>query len=176
MYYFIRWKHTEEGYTPDIPEDVSFLLLAEPGRACDGAEFALFRCRLPDDYESPENVHLVSDELAELLHSAEDYPPALALARGDLDRDESRSETEFSQKLAERLTFYLHQQIHSPFFLAKARKTELGYKHAGGYYWIVGRKGRSVFYVSRDYFVYQAPLGDFELDAKEMKRRFPPRR
>jgi hypothetical protein len=56
MYYFIRWKHTEEGYTPDISEDVSFLLLAEPGRACDGAEFALFRCRLLDDYESPENV------------------------------------------------------------------------------------------------------------------------
>jgi hypothetical protein len=94
VYYFIRWKHTEEGYAPDIPEDVSFLLLAEPGRACDGAEFALFRCRLPDAYESPENVHPVSDELVELLQAAEDYPPALALTREDLDRDESRSETE----------------------------------------------------------------------------------
>jgi hypothetical protein len=172
MYYLIRWKHTKQGYTPDIPEDISFLMLAEPGRACDGAEFALFRCNLPDDYEKPKGITEVSDELVDLLHSAEDYPPALALTREDLESDESRSAIKFSKKLAERLTFYLQEQAHSPFFMAKARRTELGYKHAGGYYWIVGYKDESVLWVSRDYIVYDAPLDDFEVDASEIKLRF----
>jgi hypothetical protein len=173
MYYFIRWKHTEEGYVPDIPEDVSFVMLAEPGGASHDAGFALFKCRLPDEYEGSRSVNPVSDELAKLLGSAENYPPALALAQKDLERDESRSEIEFSRKLMERLVFYLDQQIHSSFFLAKARKGQTGYKQAGGYYWIVGYKDKSVLWVSRDYHVYQDPLDDFELDANEIERRFP---
>ena len=173
MYYFIRWKHTKHGYAPDIPEGTSFLMLADSGRAGDGAEFALFKCDLPDDHRKSKSVRQVSDELFELLHSAEDYPPALALTRHDLERDESRSAIEFSKRLAERLTFYLQEQAHSPFFLAKAKKTELGYKHAGGYYWIVGYKGKSILWVSRDYIVYPAPLDDFEVDAREVELRFP---
>jgi hypothetical protein len=176
MYYLIRWKHTEEGYVPDIPEGIGFLMLAESGRACDGAAFALFKCCLPDDYEKSEGVNHVSDELVELLHSAEDYPPALALTREDLESEESRSEIEFSKTLVERLTFYLQEQIHSPFFIAEAKKTKIGYKHAGGYYWIVGCKDTSVLWVSRDYYVYQDPLGDFELDANEIELRFHRRR
>ncbi len=172
MYYFIRWKHTEEGYTPDIPEGIGFGRLAEPGRACDGAEFALFKCSLPENYEKSEGVNQVSDALAELLRSAEDYPPALALTREDLEADKSRSELEFSGKLTERLTFYLQEQIHSPFFLAKARRTEFGYKYADGYYWIVGYKDKSVLWVSRDYIVYRAPLDDFAVDASDIEVRF----
>jgi hypothetical protein len=172
MYYFIRWKHTKHGYAPDIPKETSFLMLAEPGRASKGAEFALFRCDLPDDYEKSKGITDVSDELVELLHSAEDYPPALALTRKDLESDESRSAMEFSRKLAERLAFYLQEQAHSPFFMAKAKKTELGYKHAGGYYWIVGYKDKLVLWVSRDYMVYRAPLDDFDVDASEIELRF----
>jgi hypothetical protein len=172
MYYFIRWKHTKEGYAPDIPEEISFLMLAESGRASKGAEFALFRCDLPDDYEKSEGITDVSDELVELLHSAEDYPPALALTRKDLESDESRSAIEFSKKLVGRLTFYLQEQAHSPFFMAKAKKTELGYRYAGGYYWIVGYKDRSVLWVSRDYIVYYALLDDFDVDASDIERRF----
>jgi len=173
MYYFIHWRHTEEGYVPDIPEDVSLVVLAEPGRASHGAEFALFKCRLPDEYEGFRSANPVPNELAKLLDSAEDYPPALALAREDLEGEESWSEIEFSQKLTERLVFYLDRQIHSSFFLAKARRTEVGYKQAGGYYWIVGYKDKLVLWVSRDYQVYQDPLDDFELDSNEMERRFP---
>jgi hypothetical protein len=174
MYYFIRWKHTERGYAPDIPEETGFLMLAEPGPACKGAEFALFRCDLPDDYERSDGITEVSDELVELLHSAEDYPPALALTRDDLKDDESRSDIEFSKKLVDRLTFYLQEQARSPFFMAQARKTELGYKHAGGYYWIVGCKDKSILWVSRDYIVYRAPLDDFEVDASVIELRFHP--
>ncbi len=172
MYYFIRWKHTKHGYAPDIPGETGFLMLAEPSRACDGAGFALFRCDLPDGYEKSKGITEVSNELVELLHSAEDYPPALALTRADLEGDESRSAIELSKRLAERLTFYLQEQAHSPFFMAKAKKTELGYKHAGGYYWIVGYKDKSVLWVSRDYIVYRAPLDDFEVDASEIELRF----
>ncbi len=120
----------------------------------------------------PESVYPVCDELATLLESAEDYPPALALVRDDLDGDGSPSEAEFSEKLIERLTFYLHGQVHSPFFMARAKKTEIGYKQAGGYYWIVGYKDKSVLWVSRDYFVYKDPLGDFELEASEVRHKF----
>ncbi len=169
MYYFIRWKHTKDGYVPDIPEETSCLMLAEPGRA---SKFALFRCDLPEDYEKSKGISEVSDELVELLHSAEDYPPALALTRKDLESDESASHIEFSKKLVDRLTFYLQEQAHSPFFLAKAKKTELGYKHAGGYYWIVGYKDKSLLWVSRDYIVYRAPLDDFDVHASEIERRF----
>ena len=172
MYYFIRWKHTKHGYAPDIPEETSFLMLAEPGPACKGAEFALFRCDLPDGYEKSKGITEVSDALVDLLHSAEDYPPALALTREDLESDESRPAIEFSKRLAGRLTFYLQEPAHSPFFLAKAKKTEPGYKYAGGYYWIVGSKDESVLWVSRDYIVYDAPLDDFEVDASEIKLRF----
>jgi len=172
MYYFIRWKHTKHGYAPDIPEGTSFHMLADSGRACDGAEFALFKWDLPDGHEKSRSVRQVSDELVELLHSAEDYPPALALTREDLKSDESRSTIEFSKRLAERLTFYLQEQAHSPFFLAKAKKTELGYKHAGGYYWIVGYKDKSILWVSGDYIVYRSPLDDFEIDASEVELRF----
>jgi hypothetical protein len=172
MYYFIRWKHTRHGYAPDIPEETGFLMLAEPGRASDGAEFALFRCDLPDGYEKSKGITEVSDELGDLLRSAEDYPPALALTREDLERDESRTTIEFSKKLTERLAYYLQEQAHFPFFMAKAKKTEPGYKYAGGYYWIVGSKDESVLWVSRDYIVYDAPLDDFEVDASEIKLKF----
>ncbi|MCL5280509.1 MAG: hypothetical protein M1376_11445 [Planctomycetes bacterium] len=98
-------------------------MLAEPGPA---SKFVLFRCDLPDGYEKSKDITEVSDELVELLHSGEDYPPALALTRKDLESDKSGSAIEFSKKLAERLTFYLQEQAHSPFFMAKAKKTELG--------------------------------------------------
>jgi hypothetical protein len=111
MCYFIRWRHTEAGYVPDIPEGIGVLLLAEPGRACDRIDFALFKCDLPDGFEKAGGVHPVSDELADLLDSGEDYPPALALTREDMEGDESRSEGEFAEKLIERLTFYLQEQI-----------------------------------------------------------------
>jgi hypothetical protein len=172
MFYFIRWKHTEEGYAPDIPAGTGFVMLAEPGPAYKGGGFALFRGCLPDACGESEGVKPVSDELADLLQSAEDYPPALALTREDLKDDESQSEIEFSEKLVERLTFHLQRQIHSPFFMAKAKDSQIGYRHAGAYYWIVGCKDKSVLWISRDYHVYHDPLGDFELDANEVELRF----
>jgi hypothetical protein len=65
---------------------------------------------------------------------------------------------EFSKRLAERLAFCLQEQACSPFSLAKAKKTELGYKHAGGCYGIVGCKDKTVLRVSRDYIVFHGTI------------------
>ncbi len=172
MYCFIRWKRTEAGYAPDVPEGVGFLVLAEPARASDGPEFGLMECCLPEGCEESKGMYEVSDDLEELLDSAKAYPPALALMREDLAPDECPSEIEFARRLVERLIFHLQRQIRSPFLMAKAKRTEFGYKQAGGYYWIVGYKDESVLWVSRDYQVYRDPLGDFELDVSEVERRF----
>lgn len=172
MYYFIRWRHTEEGYEPALPDDVSFVMLAEPGRTSEGAEFALFECDLPEEFEESGSVNEVPDELSELLDSAKDYPPALALARDALKCNQSCSETEFANKLADQLIKYFQEQVDAPFFMAKARSTEVGYRHAGGYYWIVGCEGEMVRWVSRDYHVYRDPVGEFELDLAQVERHF----
>jgi hypothetical protein len=172
MYYFIRWRHTEEGYEPDLPYDVSFSMLAEPGRASDGAGFALFECDLPEEFGKTDSICEVPDELSELLDSAKDYPPALALTRDELKFDNSCSETKFANMLSDHLTHHLEKQINSQFFLAKAKSSEIGYRYAGGYYWIVGCKGEMVQWVSRDYHVYQDSVEEFELNLDEVIKRF----
>ncbi len=111
MYYFINWIHTKEGYEPALPDDVPFLMLAEPGRASEGAKFALFECDLPDDFEESDSISEVPDELLDLLDSAKDYPPALALVRDEMKCDHSCSETEFSNMLADHLTHHLERQV-----------------------------------------------------------------
>jgi hypothetical protein len=171
MYYIINWKHSEEGYAPDLPEGIGFALLAEPGRAHEGARFALFKCHLPEDIKNP-GVKEVNDKLTDLFDSASDYPPAMTFTRADLDKCKCETESEFSEKLIERLEFHLKQQIHSPFFMARAAKTEIGYRYAGGYYWIVGCKNGMVEWVSRDYFIYQDPIDSFELDMNAIDSRF----
>lgn len=172
MYYFIRWRHTKEGYEPELPEDVPFMMLAEPGPASGGAEYALFECDLPEELEESGLISEVPDELSELLDSAKDYPPALALARDELNCDQSCSETDFAKILAHKLTYHLEKQIDSPFLMAKAKNSEVGYRYAGGYYWIVGYTGEMVLWVSRDYHVYKDPVGEFELNLADTKGRF----
>jgi hypothetical protein len=68
----------------------------------------------------------------------------MAFTRADLDKCECETEIRFSEKLIERLEFHLKQQIYSPFFIARATATQIGYQYAGGYYWIVGRKNGMV--------------------------------
>jgi hypothetical protein len=176
-YYFIDWEHTEQGYRPAIPEDLPFLMLAEPGAASEGATFGLFECDFPEGVERPDSVHRVPSELAELIDSAKDYPPALALVRHDPRlRASLSSPPEFGKVLGELLVNQLHEQIAAPFFLAKARRTEVGYKDAGGYYWIVGYDGEKVRWVSRDYHVYTDLAEDFDLDMVVLEKRFREKR
>jgi len=172
MYYFIHWRYTPEGYEPALPHEVPFSMLAEPDQASRGAKFALFECDLLEGFEESDSISEVSSELSELLDSAKDYPPALALARDELKLEPHCSEIEFSNKLVERLNHHLQKQVKSPYFMAKAMSTETGYRHAGGYYWIVGCEGERVLWVSRDYYIYRDALWDFELDMSEVEIRF----
>ena len=175
MYYFINWIHTADGYRPALPEDLAFVMLAEPGTASEGATFALFECELPEDFPASEAVEPVPDRLAELLDSAKAYPPALALTRDQVSKQPTYSKHDFTAALVQQLRFHLDGQRAMPFFLAVARVTELGYKEAGGYYWIVGYQSGTVAWVSRDYFVYHDPVEHFDLDRSELEQRFDKR-
>jgi len=172
MYYFINWVHTAEGYRPALPEDLGFLLLAEPGTPSKGATFALFRCDLPDTLPFSEAIVPVPDHLAGLLNSAKDYPPALALVRDYLYKMHSLSKSEFTETLVQQLHFHLDRQRTAPYILAAARVTETGYKESGSYYWIVGYQRGMVAWVSRDYFIYHDPVEHFDLDHSDLEHRF----
>jgi hypothetical protein len=142
MYYFINWVHPTDGYRPALLEDIAFAMLAEPSEAFKGAIFALFECELPENFLVSEKVEPVPDHPAELLDSAKSYPPTLALTRFQVSKQPRHSKQDFTEALVQRLRFHLNGQRAAPFFLATVRVTELGYKEAGGYYWIVGYVGR----------------------------------
>ena len=78
--------------------------------------------------------------------------------------------------MIERLRHLLSRQRDYPHFLAEALKTELGYKYAGTYYWIVGyrpdRVGREINWVSRDFFIYQDSIAEFAVEAADLEQRF----
>ena len=137
MYLFADWKQTETGRrSPDIPEGSGFSLLAMPG---DNAAFGLFRTKyLSAEALSGHKAEPVSDELDELLQSAEDYPPALAIARAWMTKAKDKTRAEFSDILAAHLSELLAAQPQSPFFLARAIQADEAYKSVGGFYWIVG--------------------------------------
>jgi len=175
-YCYVNWKQTPDGFTPDLPEDKGFALIAEPSERAICAGYALFKFDYDYDEPLPQNVHEVPEELETLIMSAEDYPPALALTRDRAEKEsppECNQET-FSAILIQILTEELEKQTESKYFLAKAIKDEIGYLCSGGYYWIVGYDpiDKFVSWVSWDFFVYRNPIGDFELSEEELISRF----
>jgi hypothetical protein len=172
MYYFTDWEKTERGYRPVLPENMGFLLLAQPQERT----YGLFKVELSEKEAMTCQLEEVSDELEDLLTSAEHYPPALALARDKVRRVEGKTCAEFGEILAATLREYLSIQPESPFFLAEAKQTQAGFRYAGAYYWIVGYFpediGREILWVSRDFFIYQASLADFACDQAFLKSRF----
>jgi hypothetical protein len=178
MFYFVDWKQTDSGTAPALPEGMSFALIAEPG----GAEtYGLFDIAVTGEAASALAIQAVSGDLELLLNSAEQYPPAIALARDQVGRLSGLTRAAFEEALASCLYDCLASQPESPFFLAAANRTQPGYKEAGGFYWIVDYRpacvGREISWVSRDYYVYQDALADFDCERKLLEERFPvPRR
>ena len=174
-FYFIDWIHTNDGYHPCLPEGTGFLLLAEPAGE---PKYALFSIGSIDSDNVPDGVEAVSFDLAKLLNSAIDYPPAMAIARAEVRRIHYASRAEFAADLAARLSVHLAAQKNSPIFLAKVVGSKTVYATPGRYYWIVNyrpnRKGHELSWVSDDYFVYSDPIDDFDVDPVELAARFPP--
>lgn len=178
-YCFVPWRQTPEGYEPALPDEVSCELLADLGR--NQNYDSLYVVRWLEDVPEPSGIRAVVDSLKSLLISGRSYPPALALARAVRFHKEAEewSEAEAGEIFTDALRAELDNQRERPFFLAKATGTPNsldGYKTAGCYYWIVGykpsRHGREIAWVSEDFFVYQDPVTDFEVDAAWLCERF----
>ena len=173
MYYFVDWQATPDGREPTLPEEVSYLMLAEPRQP---ADYALFECELPDSLTVSKHIQPVPEHLTLLLDSAKQYPPALALTREEVEQQSYADRQAFAETLAERLQWYLGKQKESRFFLAQVRQSADGYKLAGAYDWIVDYQleatGREIAWVSLDYFVYYDAVKDFVVASDELAQRF----
>jgi hypothetical protein len=122
-------------------------------------------------------MEFVTGELAQLLREGERYPPAIAKARGVLERrEEPMTRDEFKIMLTAELRVQLDNQRNSRYFLARCVAGESGYKGVGSYYWIAGwrvqREHFFVKWVSDDYFFYADPMTDFDVTPEFLHERF----
>ena len=166
-YCIVNWvPDPEGGRRPDLPEGLGFCLLAGPHHS----DFALF-----DVSELPSTADTVDSTLEGLLNSAAVYPPALAIARDRVERH-TLSREEFPNRLCELLREELDAQRSSRAFLACVRGIDNVYTRDGQYYWIVDYRpeypGREVWWVSRDYFVYQDSIDAFDIERDQLIQRF----
>ncbi len=173
MFCFVSWQYEGEAKSPAVADEIGYVLLAEPSYT---SEYALLECDLPYDFSDTAQIQRVPEQLADLLESAKRFPPALAIMRDEFGGTEPLSREVFTTQLIERLHWHLQNQRRQPFLLANAIITELGYKYAGRYYWIVGVHPYSPSYlvgwVSDDYHVYHDPIEHFDITVTELETRF----
>ena len=195
MFCLTNWVHTPDGYVADLPEGVGYSVLAEPRFSSEinprrtteqppiarPAPPAILGFGLFDALglvEIPPNcsAERIPPALAELIYAAQQYAPALVLARAEMRKLHLTSREEFVKVLSECLRRRLAAQITDPYFLALATQSQTGYIAAASYYWIVGynpkRPEYAVKWVSADYYVYANPIEYFDLDPKWLAARF----
>jgi hypothetical protein len=169
---FARWRrHGADGYEPDLPEGAAFLSLAEPGRS---ARWGVFAVSGALDDVAIAALSRVPPKLDVLLHSGQHYPPALALARDDMNRA-------FTAKQPTRLKFvavysaviraHLRRQARAPYRLAQVEVDETGYLAKGEFVWVLryDPQSREVYWVSDDFHVYRNPAKHFRLSRAMLK-------
>lgn len=152
FYYILNWSlNAQEERTPDIPDKIDFLLLFEPfGQAA----WAVFEC---DYIEEMESFRTPCD-LALLIDSAKDYPPALAQSKRDVGLQPFRADEkeQFLNFIKERLSYHLDRQGEDSYQLACAVDSGIDCL-TGAYYWIRRIGPSLVECISRDYFIYKGP-------------------
>ena len=166
MYCFARWRHSTRGLTPDVPASCPFLVVAHHW----DSQWCLLSLGT-GIHRLPPRTQPTTQELRQLLESSEAFPPALALAAHELKRRRrpQRSPDEISDALVRSLRRHLRRQPSTPYLLAEARRTELGYLDAGDFVWILGIRfdPRSRRYlaswVSSDFNIYSNPARDFRI-------------
>lgn len=166
----LRMAEDDSGLEPDRPDGVSFLLLADLPQV----NWGLYQLdtNLNDGTEwSPPDT--VSEELEALLLSGMKYPPALALARGDIRRrfqDLLPTKVEFASAYTAILRLRLSQQATAPFVLARCVREQLGYLTVGEWYWLLSVTGDPgiTSWVSDDYFIYNDHAAYFELTERQL--------
>jgi hypothetical protein len=174
-YCFVEWEDLQPETMPKLPEGTPFLLLAGTPEI---SRWALFECELPDDFRFNDSIELVNEELEILLYSANYYPPALALARADLEiscKDLSNISKElFSEIFSKILKKHLQLQRFSSYFLAQSQVEEEDYLVKGAFYWITGfdQETNEVEWVSDSFYIFQNPASDFGLEPQLLRRYF----
>ncbi len=169
-YCFMDYRPADQGrgVAPDCPDHIEFGLLAD----LKGLGWGIFEVDEGDAW-SPETP--VAEDLARLIESAKRYPPALALARGEMSDvfgDHHPSHSEFARSFAAALNAHLSRQGEAPYILAKALKEEVGYLTEGEWYWVLEISGNPpcAVWVSDDFHVYRREVNDFDFTGKQLKQ------
>jgi len=114
--------------------------------------------------------------LETLLYSAKDYPPALAMMRLQIRKENVKTKNEIQFAAKEILINFLENQRKSPFFLAKSIETDDIERRKGGYHWIVGyskdNKQINVRWIAWDYHIYDSPIEHFDIELSELENKF----
>jgi len=172
-YYLLEFRSDRHGgEEPDIPDGIGFAQIGSPGN---DPGWSLYECwGTLDDEPLPKTCVPVPERLRVLIESAKHYPPALALARGDVGSTHVRTREEFAEHLARALERRLSEQPEEHFFMAKAKESyALGGLSAGQYAWLIAYDPdrRLVWWVTfRDYFAYDASPDLFEVSEEQLLR------
>src|SRR6185436_20095737 len=113
MFCFINWQNEGMIKTPAIADGIGYVLLADSSYL---ADYALFECDLPYNFQNTEQIQRVSERLGDLLESAKKFPPVLALVRDEVSGTEPLSRDTFTTILIEKLSWHLENQRKQPFF------------------------------------------------------------
>lgn len=164
MYVFTRWRRQREGWGPEVDGWV----VASSSSRDRRSEWALVKTRLESGERLPR-ARPVPERLASLLDWSERFPPALAIARDQLERFGSPAWE--PDALADRLSWLLSVQLRaqrrSRYVLVQPAREEVGYLSDGEFVWALGttrseRTGEAgLAWVSGDYEVYTNRLSDF---------------
>jgi len=85
---------------------------------------------------------------------------------------EPPTQERFLWRVERLLLRYLSEQSKAPYFVARCRMDEFGYRHAGGWYWLVAFAASTnrVYWVSGDYFVYCDSVEGFDVSREALDR------
>lgn len=160
----LRKALNREGWEPDFPEGIDFLLLAD----CRSVKWGLYEFSRDGNTEewipdSPATEYLIS-----LIESGKKYPPALAISKAAVAikfENKEPSLSEFTDFFCNKLFYYLSQQSNSNYRLLQAVNDDLGYLSKGEWYWIIDEfdsEKSVVRWISDDFHIYQNPITDFD--------------
>ena len=76
MFYFVESRPDADAWEPALPDHVSYIVLAVSN---DGKPYALVECEPLDPDDLLPTIQPVEDDLENLLWSARQYGPAIAL-------------------------------------------------------------------------------------------------
>lgn len=119
----------------------------------------------------PKNGRSVSPNLQSMLASAQQYPPALALARHHIQNLRCQSWDDLDRLCLEKLEFALAAQRRFSFKMARSRSENPSDFDGEGYYWVIrnSRQRYGYFWVTRDYFLAEAHSSDFDIDPEMLE-------